>query len=63
MKKFKVSITETLIRNVIVEAESPADAVDKVTEMYHNEDIVLDYNDFEDYEVNYEQEIFEGGDE
>ena len=63
MRKFKVSITETLYKEVIVEAENPTDAVIKVDEMYRDEDIVLDYNDFEDYEVNYEQEIFEGGDE
>lgn len=63
MRKFKVSITETLTREVVVEAENPADAINKVDEMYRNEDIVLDYNDFEDYEVNYEKEIFEGGDE
>lgn len=63
MRKFKVSITETLTREVVVEAENPADAINKVDEMYCNEDIVLDYNDFEDYEVNYEKEIFEGGDE
>lgn len=63
MRKFKVSITETLIREVIVEAENPADAINKVDEMYRNEDIVLDYDDFVDAEVHYEEEIFEGGDE
>lgn len=63
MRKFKVSITETLHREVIVEAENSADAINKVDEMYRDEDIVLDYNDFEDYEINYEKEIFEGGDD
>lgn len=63
MRKFKVSITETLTREVIVEAENPADAVNIVTEKYCDSEIVLDYEDFVDYEVHYEKEIFEGGDE
>lgn len=63
MRKFKVSITETLYKEVIVEAENPAEAVEKVDYMYCNEDIVLDYEDFVDAEVHYEREIFEGGDE
>jgi hypothetical protein len=44
--KIDVSVQEVLSRTISVDAESIEDAVSKVEEMYHNEDIVLDYNDF-----------------
>ena len=48
MKEFKVTITETLKRSVVVKAKSSDDAWDRVWEQYHNADIVLDAEDFED---------------
>lgn len=44
--KYLVNIEEILSRDVIIDAESETDAVDKVEELYYNCKIVLDYNDF-----------------
>lgn len=53
--KYKVTITETLKRTVEVEAASYMQAQNIAEDMYNNEDIVLDYNDF--YEVNFWTEL------
>ena len=45
-KFFKVEITETLQRTVEIKAESEQSAIEKVKDMYRNEDIVLGYEDF-----------------
>lgn len=45
-RKFKIEITETLQRIVVVEADSVLEALNKVEEQYDNEEIVLDSNDF-----------------
>ncbi len=45
-KKFVVEITETLQRQVEVEASDEKEALNKVMEMYNEEEIVLDYVDF-----------------
>lgn len=47
MKKFNVEVVETLSRVVETEAKDYNEAVLKVADKYHNEDIVLDYNDLE----------------
>lgn len=47
MKTFKVRVTETLNREVEVEAKDINDAENKVSEMYRNEEIVLDSEDFD----------------
>ena len=41
-----IRITETLSRIVTVDSASVEDAVNIVEDMYKNEDIVLDYSDF-----------------
>lgn len=46
--KYKVNVEEILSRDVIIEADSPEDAEDKVEELYFKQKIVLDYSDFED---------------
>ena len=46
--KFSVLITETLARVVIVEAETPYEAVEKVEQRYKASEIVLDSSDFVD---------------
>lgn len=51
MAKFKVNITETLSRTIEVEAESASDAKDMVRTTYDNEDLVLDYSDFEEVQI------------
>lgn len=55
MKKFKVTITETLTKNVEIEAKNYKDAIERVTEQYYAEDdnIVLSDADYSgtDFEV------------
>lgn len=46
MKKFRVTVTETLKRFVEVEAENEDEAAEKVDFMYDNEDIVLTADDY-----------------
>ena len=45
-KKFTVEVTETLQRQVEVEAENEQEALQKVKEMYRDEEIVLTWVDF-----------------
>lgn len=45
-KKFTVEVTETLQRQVEVEASDEKEALNKVMDMYADEEIVLDYVDF-----------------
>lgn len=49
--KYAVRITETLVRTVVVEAENEQDAEDKVHNAYDDGQIVLDYSDFEECEI------------
>lgn len=44
--KIPINVIETLSRKVIVEAGSIDDAIVIVQQMYRDEEIVLDYNDF-----------------
>ena len=44
-KTYKVTVTETLQRTITVNAEDELDAVQKVQDMYNNEEIVLDSED------------------
>ena len=46
MKKFRVTVTETLKRFVEVEAENEDEAAEKVDFMYDNEEIVLTADDY-----------------
>lgn len=48
MKKFKIEIEETLTRVVEVEAINQEEAYNKVYEQYHEEEIVLTADDWED---------------
>lgn len=51
MKKYQISVKEILEKIVEVEAESVADAIDKVHDMYYNEEVVLDSSDYKDTEI------------
>lgn len=51
MAKFYVEIVETLIRGIPVEAESAEEAEKMIEERYANGEIILDYNDFLDWEI------------
>ncbi len=46
MNTFKIEVKETLSRIIEIEAISEDEAYFKVKEMYRNEEIVLDENDF-----------------
>ena len=46
MKRYYVSVTETLNKVVSVDADSENEAVQKVQDAYNNSDIVLDYENF-----------------
>ena len=51
MKEYNVMITETLSRIITVEASSEREAEEKVKEMYNDEEIVLDWNDLDDTDI------------
>lgn len=51
MAKFYVEIIETLIRGIPVEAESAEEAEKMIEERYANGEIILDYDDFLDWEI------------
>ena len=50
MSKYVVCVTETLEREVEVEADNDLDALFKVRELYDDEKIVLDADDLTDRE-------------
>lgn len=60
MKKYYVSVTETLNKVVSVDAESENEAVQKVQDAYNNSDIILDNDDFcgEKVEIEDDQEFY-----
>ena len=48
MKKYKVEITEILQRTIEIEANSEIEAETKVKQMYDEQEIILDYQDYID---------------
>ena len=50
MAIFEVRIIETASRFVEIEADNEADALAMAETLYHEEEIVLDYSDFDDVE-------------
>ncbi|MDY0315529.1 MAG: DpnD/PcfM family protein [Bacteroidales bacterium] len=51
MKTFEIEVLETLSRIVSVKAENQNNAILKVKEMYRNEEIVLDADDYIDTKI------------
>lgn len=51
MKTYEVVITETLQRIVYIDAKSAEEAKDVAEERYRNEDIVLNWSDYQDTEI------------
>ena len=49
--KFVIKVTETLSRTLVVDANDQNDAISKVEQAYDNEDIVLDYKDYDGYDI------------
>lgn len=60
MKRYYVSVTETLNKVVSVDAESKEEAVRKVQDAYDNSDIILDSDNFagEHIELDEDQELW-----
>ncbi len=46
MKKYKIEVSERLSRIIEVEANTDNEAIEKIRNMYNNEEIVLDIEDF-----------------
>lgn len=65
MKRYYVSVTETLNKVVSVDAESKKDAEEKVRDAYRDCDIVLDSDDFaeEIIEVEEDDQFYKSNDE
>ena len=51
MKTYRVVVTETLQRIVYIDAKSAEEAKDEVEQRYHNEEIVLDWGDYQDTKI------------
>ena len=53
MKKYQIEVKEVLSRVIEVEANNENEALDKVYEMYDNEEIVLDWHDLVEHEIDF----------
>lgn len=51
VQEFEIEIIETLSKTIKVMARDVSEAIDKVENMYADEEIVLDASDFWDYEI------------
>lgn len=51
METFKISIQERLSKTINIQAKNISEALYKTNEMYHNEEIVLDYDDLISTEI------------
>ncbi len=51
MKTFHIKVQETLSKVVAVKAESLEDALIQIENEYRNEDITLEYSDFDGVEI------------
>lgn len=60
MSQYGISVREILKRTVIVEADNLEEAIQKVEDAVEREEIILDYNDYDDREI-VSSEYFEGG--
>lgn len=52
MPKYKVTLTETLQREVEIEADDINGAINIAQEMYDNSEIILDETDYKGVEIN-----------
>ena len=53
MNKYRFNIEEILNKEVTVEAENFEEAMKIINKLYRDEKIVLDYDDFVAYTINY----------
>lgn len=54
-KQYNVTITETLQRTIFVEADNEQEALNMVQDDYDNDNIVLDYSDFQNVKFDAER--------
>lgn len=54
-KQYNVTITETLQRTILVEADNEQHALNMIQDDYDNDNIVLDYSDFQNVEFDAER--------
>lgn len=54
-KQYNVTITETLQRTILVEADNEQHALNMVQDDYNNDNIVLDYSDFQNVDFDAER--------
>lgn len=52
MKKYNIEIKEYLVKVITINADSPEKAVLKIKQMYEEEQIILDANDYFTTEIN-----------
>lgn len=57
MKKYLVRITETLVKDIEVEAISSLNAINKVQNAYDKAEIVLDDTDYIGVDIDLEREL------
>lgn len=60
MSKYGISVREILKRTVIVEAENLEEAIQKVEDAVERDEILLDYDNYDDREI-VPSEYFEDG--
>ncbi len=53
MNKYRFNIEEILNKEVTVEAENLEEAMKIINKLYRDEEILLDYDDFVAYTINY----------
>lgn len=53
MNKYRFNIEEILNKEVTVEADDFEQAMKIINKLYRDEEIVLDYDDFVEYTINY----------
>ena len=53
MNKYRFNIEEILNKEVTVEVENLEEAMKIINKLYRDEEIVLDYDDFVGYTINY----------
>lgn len=51
-KPYAITVTEVLVKTVLVLERTPGEALKKVEEAYENAEIVLDYDNFIEAEIN-----------
>lgn len=64
MKTYTITIKETLSKTVLIKADNLDSAVERVEEAHKNGEVVLDYEDYDDVDVEpspyWEDAIFSG---